>query len=127
MSETAVCCLCHTLAMETVTIETERHPVCLQVSNSLFRRVRTLHLLRKEDPKCPQIFLYLPLFTLWGEPVSVQLQPHKSPYLADVARDIVLGRTPMHFNEYTSFNLSLAKQSKRNAKAILKTYELTVY
>lgn len=62
--------------------------------------------------------------------VCANAASHKSPlnpYLADVARDTVLGRLPMRFHEYTSFNLSLAKQPRRNAKAILKIYELTVY
>jgi len=56
--------------------------------------------------------------------VCTSAASHKSPlkpYLADLARDIVLGRPRTHFNEY-----SLAKQPRHNAKAILKNYELTV-
>ena len=124
MSETAVFCLCHSLAMETVTIETERHPVCLQSQQFSVQTRANFTSSTQRGSKMPTNLLVFTFIRIVGWAcVCATAAPHKcplKPYLAVVARDIVLGRPRMHFGEHTSFNLSLAKQPRRNAKAILK-------
>jgi len=124
MSETAVFCLCHSLAMETVTIETERHPVCLQSQQFSVQTRANFTSSTQRGSKMPINLLVFAFIHIGRSAlVCTTAASHKSPlkpHLADVARD-ALGYISM-----STLPLTSPWQSSRdNAKAILKTYELT--
>jgi len=110
--------------METVTIETERHPVCLQSQQfSVQTRANFTSSTQRGSKMSTNLlvftFIHIVGWPCVGATAASQKRPF-NPYLADVARDIVLGRPPMHFNEYTSFSLSLESSRDGTPKQFWK-------
>lgn len=66
MSEMAVFSLCHSLAMETVTIETERHPVCLQSQEFCVQTNANFTSSTQRGSKSPQILLVFTFIHIVG-------------------------------------------------------------